>query len=140
MTSMIEDAQFMDGARADRTRTAEGFEPFDPVARLRARHEEIARHLRALDAEAPDAPLQWSNHLADHAQDHEHWQSLTTLRTILTVELREVEHALRRADMGAYGRCEECGREIPPRRLQAVPAAVVCVACQERRETRRGAQ
>ena len=139
MKTILEGMLFVDGAGADRARVAAGLEPFDPVARLRARHEEIARHLGALDAEPPDAPLQWSNHLADHAQDHEHWQSVSTLRAILTVEQREVEHALRRADMGAYGRCEECGREIPPRRLQAVPAAVVCVACQERRETRWGA-
>lgn len=140
MNTVRDSAPFVNGAGANRARLAAGFEPFDPIARLRARHDEITRHLRALDTEAPDAPLQWSNHLADHAQDHEHWESLTTLRTILSAELREVEHALRRADMGAYGRCEECGREIPPRRLQAVPAAVVCVACQERRESRRGVQ
>lgn len=140
MNTVMDSAPFVDGAGVDRARLAARLEPFDPVARLRERQVEIERQLAALDAEEPSAPLQWSNHLADHAQDHEHWQSLTSLRTILAAELREVEHALRRADMGAYGRCEECGREIPPRRLQAVPAAVVCVACQERRETRRAAQ
>lgn len=38
-------------------------------------------------------------------------------------ELREVEAALERFDMGSYGLCEECGGEIPFERLRVQPAA-----------------
>jgi RNA polymerase-binding protein DksA len=38
-------------------------------------------------------------------------------------ELREVEAALERFDMGSYGLCEECGGEIPFERLKAQPTA-----------------
>jgi ssDNA-binding Zn-finger/Zn-ribbon topoisomerase 1 len=31
-------------------------------------------------------------------------------------------------------RCEECGKEIPAARLEAVPGTTVCVGCLERRE------
>lgn len=140
MTIALNSNLFAGDAGIDRNRIAAGGEPFDPIEWLRARRNEIAHHLIALAAEEPTAPLQWSNHLADHAQDHEQWQNRAALRVILTAESHEVEHALRRVEMGAYGRCEECGQEIPPRRLHAMPAAVVCVTCQGRRETREGNQ
>ena len=45
--------------------------------------------------------------------------------------LREVHEALRRMDDGSYGVCLRCEEPIPPRRLEAVPWAAYCVACQE---------
>ena len=41
---------------------------------------------------------------------------------------KDVEEALEKMDMGTYGICEECGEEIPADRLEANPAARVCVA------------
>lgn len=55
-----------------------------------------------------------------------------------TRELDEVEAALRRIDDGSYGECIECGIAIPHARLEANPAAVRCIACQEREEARAG--
>lgn len=46
-------------------------------------------------------------------------------------ELRALEAALVRLDNGAsYGRCAECGIDIPFERLRAEPAALRCVDCQ----------
>ncbi|HEY2931985.1 MAG TPA: TraR/DksA family transcriptional regulator [Acidobacteriota bacterium] len=42
-----------------------------------------------------------------------------------------IEAALRRIDDGTYGKCEDCGEEIPAKRLEAVPWAPRCTACQE---------
>jgi RNA polymerase-binding protein DksA len=48
----------------------------------------------------------------------------------------EVEDALKRIEEGTYGRCEECGQEIPIKRLEAVPYAHDCLRCaQGRRST-----
>lgn len=49
-------------------------------------------------------------------------------------ELREVEAAQERISEGTYGCCEECGEPIPFERLQAYPAARLCLADQERYE------
>ena len=51
---------------------------------------------------------------------------------------RQIEAALQRLDAGTYGVCERCGQPIPPRRLEALPYATLCVACQalEERATR----
>jgi len=51
-----------------------------------------------------------------------------------TVRLREVEEALLRIRLGGYGECQACGCEIAQTRLQAYPAALRCVACQEKVE------
>lgn len=49
-------------------------------------------------------------------------------------ELRAVEAALGRIEDGSYGRCADCGGEIPFERLDAYPTAERCTACQARRE------
>jgi len=48
--------------------------------------------------------------------------------------LTRVEEALVRLDAGEYGSCAACGGEIAERRLRALPFAVRCQACEERRE------
>lgn len=52
----------------------------------------------------------------------------------LIQELREVESALERINMGSYGVCEDCGTTIPFARLEAFPTARRCIADQERHE------
>ena len=49
-------------------------------------------------------------------------------------ELREAELALSRLRTDAYGACADCGVDIPYERLNANPAALRCIACQEREE------
>jgi len=49
--------------------------------------------------------------------------------------LNKVDAALRRLEEGSYGNCFECGDEISPARLRALPFAVRCKDCEEARET-----
>jgi DnaK suppressor protein len=46
----------------------------------------------------------------------------------------EVRFALERLDKGTYGLCESCDGQIAPKRLDAVPWALLCVSCQALRE------
>jgi DnaK suppressor protein len=48
--------------------------------------------------------------------------------------LRRIDAALRRIGEGTYGKCFECGEEIPEVRLRALPFAVRCRDCEEARE------
>ena len=43
--------------------------------------------------------------------------------------LAEVEAALGRVDTGSYGVCERCGSPIGAARLDALPAARLCISC-----------
>ncbi len=49
----------------------------------------------------------------------------------------EVLAALARIDQNTYGRCVDCGQEIPDGRLDARPDAARCVNCQAKRSRRR---
>ena len=51
--------------------------------------------------------------------------------------LRQVDAALEKIRSGTYGRCEKCGNEIGEKRLEALPFARYCIACQEEEEKRR---
>jgi len=41
----------------------------------------------------------------------------------------EVDLALAKIDQGTYGRCDHCGERIPRARLEALPAAQLCLDC-----------
>ena len=48
--------------------------------------------------------------------------------------LTRIDEALIRLDEGKYGSCFQCAGEIAERRLRALPFAVRCQACEEKRE------
>jgi DnaK suppressor protein len=52
--------------------------------------------------------------------------------------LARIDEALVRLDAGKYGCCFECESDISERRLRALPFAVRCQACEERREQEQG--
>ena len=52
-------------------------------------------------------------------------------------QLRDARAALRRMNEGSFGVCEECGEDIHPRRLVAVPWTALCIECQEQLDRRR---
>jgi len=45
--------------------------------------------------------------------------------------LAEVEHALRKFEKGTYGLCDNCGQQIDPSRLEALPQANLCLSCKK---------
>jgi DnaK suppressor protein len=67
----------------------------------------------------------------DQAQlSHDEFVSLR-LNSLDYGQLRLVEEALDRVRSGDFGVCLACEHPIPPKRLQALPWARYCVACQE---------
>jgi DnaK suppressor protein len=48
----------------------------------------------------------------------------------------ELIDALKRIDEGIYGICEDCGKAISEKRLQAAPAATLCIECKAEAEKR----
>lgn len=75
----------------------------------------------------------------DDAPYREMGQSIASARNRERAErMGQIDDALRRlaADPDAFGVCEACEEEIPPRRLALLPFVRLCVACQSARETR----
>jgi RNA polymerase-binding transcription factor DksA len=55
-----------------------------------------------------------------------------SLVTQVQHHLAEVDAAIARLDAGTYGVCERCGSPIGAERLEALPAARLCIACAAR--------
>jgi DnaK suppressor protein len=56
---------------------------------------------------------------------------------VLLGQQERIREALGRLDAGTYGRCVDCGAELPEERLEARPEADRCVDCQAKAEARR---
>jgi DnaK suppressor protein len=50
--------------------------------------------------------------------------------------LKQVDAALEKIRLKKYGQCERCGEKIGEKRLEALPFARFCIACQEEEERR----
>lgn len=69
---------------------------------------------------------------AAQAVEHREREHLNVGR--LADRARRLQAALDRVHAGDYGTCTECGEQIAPVRLEAIPAADACLRCQERLE------
>lgn len=90
--------------------------------------EERARLLRRLgDPEAGSTTRRSGNRTgADIAGQDRSMAVQTVQRDVL----EQIESALERIEEGSYGTCERCGKPINPERLDALPYATLCIACQ----------
>lgn len=48
-------------------------------------------------------------------------------------QLSSVDQALVKIENGTYGSCDKCGQPIPPERLEARPASILCIDCKNQR-------
>jgi DnaK suppressor protein len=71
-----------------------------------------------------------STEIIDIAQALEQLGRDTSLKEAERRELLAVEKALSKMATGLFGVCEECGDEIPSKRLMVLPEARLCANCQ----------
>jgi DnaK suppressor protein len=94
-------------------------------------HESVAQQI---DGE-PDG----SSELIDLAQALEQIGRDTSLKEAERRELLAIEKALSKMSTGEFGICEDCGDDIPSKRLMVLPEARLCAGCQsfeERQSTK----
>lgn len=70
----------------------------------------------------------------DEIQANESRELGFATRTMLVERVNRLAEALDRLSEGAYGVCVECGEQIAPARLRALPEVQTCVRCQDRLE------
>jgi RNA polymerase-binding transcription factor DksA len=99
-------------------------------SRLACEREQIRGQIAELrTAEGLDAPRdaierrEEVTHQAEQRMDLAEWDRMGTEEWALSDRLMEVEHALAKILVGAYGLCEACGAPIPEAWLWALPAA-----------------
>lgn len=76
-----------------------------------------------------DASLSFDDGFADSSQVTAERGEIEALAGRLTDVLRDTDDALAKMDDGIYGQCESCGGEISEARLEAMPAARLCITC-----------
>src|SRR3954471_451661 len=68
--------------------------------------------------------------IIDMAQALEQIGRDTSLQEAERRELLAIERALAKMATGSFGVCEDCGEDIPSRRLLVLPEARLCANCQ----------
>lgn len=113
-------------------------------ARLIEERGRIEADLAGLDSEMIDLGLSQQdegggagNHIADDATDVMEQQRNLALIANLQDRMRDVVRSLERLDEGTYGTCERCQKPIAPERLEALPFATLCIACQSLEDNQR---
>jgi RNA polymerase-binding transcription factor DksA len=56
---------------------------------------------------------------------------------VIRGQQERIRQALARLDAGTYGRCIDCGVDLPEARLEARPEAARCLDCQQKAEASR---
>lgn len=76
----------------------------------------------------------YSFHMADMGTDAMEREKTFLFASAEGRLLYNVDQALRRLYRNEFGLCQSCGKEIGKPRLEAIPHASLCVACQEKQE------
>jgi RNA polymerase-binding transcription factor DksA len=94
-------------------------------------HEQLAR-LGHRTGDATGAALDFDENFADSGQVTAERGEVEALSGQLAETLTDIEDALVKFDKGTYGECESCHEHIPEVRLEAMPAARLCINCASR--------
>jgi DnaK suppressor protein len=98
---------------------------------------ELGRITEAINESAEEqeaAKQSYSNHLADIGSDYMEKEKNYYYADQEGQYLKAIEIALARIETGEYGQCLECLDLISDKRLEAVPAAELCIACKDKKE------
>ena len=101
----------------------------DQLQEERARLREQLKRL----GHGTDAALDFDENFADSGQVTAERGEVEALAGQLEETLLEIEDALARFDGGTYGECESCHTRIGEARLEAMPAARLCMQCASQR-------
>lgn len=102
--------------------------------KLQSKRDELVRTITRNEQEGRSADDDPTVDLADKAANSYTKEFLFGQTDTDRVTLQLVNEALRRADSGKFGECVNCQEELQQKRLEAVPWARHCRACQEKME------
>ncbi len=95
-------------------------------AALQVRLAALNARLQTIEAELEAEPdRDWEEAAVEREDD----EVLEATGLVGQRELRQIEAALHRIDVGEYGVCVRCGNDISEARLDALPHTAVCREC-----------
>ncbi len=75
-----------------------------------------------------------TTHMADVSSDNSRHEMEIRMLSEDGDVLRLIDDALKRLENGEYGKCQDCGEDIPEGRLKVRPYAVFCIKCKSKHE------
>ena len=111
------------------------------IEKLEAIREKLRRDLERLEEDVETAQQE----LATEANKDDRIAEIASLvvgreldmslESNIRLLMERVDEAIAAIKSGNYGICKSCGKKIAAERLEALPYASLCVACQRRQET-----
>ena len=72
---------------------------------------------------------QIGSHQDENAVEVSNYEDNLSVEHELEKELENIEGALKKTSENTYGICSKCGKQINPKRLEAMPEANLCIEC-----------
>ncbi len=102
--------------------------------KLEERQQQLRRTVSRTEQDGRATDLDTAQDIADKAANSYNKEFLFHQSNSERQLLQMVEGALSRLREGTFGQCISCGRDINPKRLEAVPWTRHCIECQEKLE------
>ena len=102
--------------------------------KLEERQQQLRRNVSRVEQDGRATDLDSAQDIADRAANSYNKEFLFHQSNSERQLLQMVEGALSRIREGVFGECISCGKEINPKRLEAVPWTRHCIECQEKLE------
>lgn len=106
--------------------------------RLTAELQDVVQRVVAVEGDLETMADELDVEIMDRVQEETWAALLARLDEQDRAQAEEIQAALGRIDAGTYGTCEGCGGETGGARLDALPTARLCAACQTALEAEPG--
>jgi RNA polymerase-binding transcription factor len=103
--------------------------------RLLQKKQEILETYKKNKSYGMEADGEGTQDIADKAANSYTKEFLFSLSNAERVLVKQVDDALSRIDDRRFGVCASCEEEMNQKRLEAVPWARLCIACQQKQES-----
>lgn len=98
------------------------------------RRQELEGELaRLIEPPTEGATVSFGKRVGDGTAEAVERLSTTATARSISASISDIDRALEKIEAGTYGICDACGHKIGDARLQALPAASLCVDCARRR-------
>lgn len=101
----------------------------------------LEQELKGIANQNPDSDEDWESKFPNFEQEDfdmeeaadevEEYVNRLPLEQALELKLNATNDALEKIEKGTYGKCDNCGEEIPVKRLEAIPETKICLKCKE---------
>jgi RNA polymerase-binding transcription factor DksA len=93
---------------------------------LEAELQEAEEELQELNRRLDDKP---EFGLGEGSTGAYSWEMALVRKETVMTHIEALQEALAKINEGSYGRCQRCGAQIDPERLEILPTTTLCVDC-----------